>query len=74
MLLIFFASLNIVPSTNGSTTHFLLPSMLALAVMAIGIVRLGIATAYERYYGVLKGLVDPLGRSIASPPLSPTRR
>ena len=38
--------------------------MLALAVMATGMVSLGIATAYERYYGVLKRLgSSPLPRS-----------
>src|SRR5438105_11147781 len=54
LLLIFFTSLNIVPTTNARAVDFLLPGMLALAVMATGMVRLGIATAYERYYGGLK--------------------
>ena len=64
MLLIFFASLNIVPAVNGSAINFLLPGILALAVMAAGMVNLGIATAYERHYGVLKRLgSSPLPRS-----------
>src|SRR5216684_2707103 len=64
MLLIFFASLNIVPAANGHAVDFLLPGMLALAIMATGMVSLGIATAYERYYGVLKRLgSSPLPRS-----------
>src|SRR5438270_8252777 len=64
VLLVFFASLNIVPATNGKAVNFLLPGMLALAVMATGMVSLGIATAYERYYGVLKRLgSSPLPRS-----------
>src|SRR5712672_1660465 len=64
ILLIFFTSLNIVPATNGKAVNFLLPGMLALAVMAAGMVSLGIATAYERYYGVLKRLgSSPLPRS-----------
>lgn len=64
LLLIFFTSLNIVPTTNGRAVDFLLPGMLALAVMATGMVSLGIATAYERYYGVLKRLGgSPLPRS-----------
>ena len=64
LLLIFFASLNIVPATKGPAVNFLLPGMLALAVMATGMVSLGIATAYERYYGVLKRLGgSPLPRS-----------
>src|SRR5260221_3464998 len=64
MLLIFFASLNIVPTVNGHAIDFLLPGILALAIMAAGMVSLGIATAYERYYGVLKRLgSSPLPRS-----------
>jgi ABC-2 type transport system permease protein len=55
VLLVFFASLNIVPA-GVRPIDFLLPGMLALAVMATGMVSLGIATAYERYYGVLKRL------------------
>src|SRR6266705_250197 len=64
LLLIFFTSLNIIPSTTGRAVDFLLPGILALAVMATGMVNLGIATAYERYYGVLKRLgSSPLPRS-----------
>lgn len=64
LLLIFFASLNIVPAVNGSAINFLLPGILAVAIMAAGMVNLGIATAYERYYGVLKRLgSSPLPRS-----------
>jgi ABC-2 type transport system permease protein len=41
-----------------------LPGTLALAIVASGLVNLGIATAYERGYGVLKRLGgSPLGRS-----------
>src|SRR5438128_1702046 len=64
LLLIFFASLNIVPTSSGRAVDFLLPGILALAIMAAGMVSLGIATAYERYYGVLKRLgSSPLPRS-----------
>src|SRR5579871_6768447 len=64
VLLIFFASLNIIPTSTGKAVDFLLPGMLALAIMATGMVSLGIATAYERYYGVLKRLgSSPLPRS-----------
>ena len=63
VLLVFFASLNIIPASTGKAVDFLLPGMLALAVMATGMVSLGIATAYERYYGVLKLLgSSPLPR------------
>lgn len=64
MLLIFFASLNIIPGSHSSAVNFLLPGILAIAIMAAGMVNLGIATAYERYYGVLKRLgSSPLSRS-----------
>src|SRR5438876_12330352 len=64
LLLIFFASLNIIPATTGKAVDFLLPGILALAVMATVIVSMGIATAYELYYGVLKRLgSSPLPRS-----------
>jgi len=64
LLLIFFTSLNIAPAVNGSAINFLLPGILALAIIAAGMVNLGIATAYERYYGVLKRLgSSPLSRS-----------
>ena len=64
MLLIFFTSLNIVPPVNGSAINFLLPGILAIAIVAAGMVNLGIATAYERYYGVFTRLgSSPLPRS-----------
>lgn len=65
LLLIFFAALHIIPVTGTeSATDFLLPGILALAIMSAGMVSLGIATAYERYYGVLKRLgSSPLSRS-----------
>jgi len=62
-LLVFFAALRLAPSGYARPIDFLLPSMLALAVMSIGLVSLGIRTAYERHYGVLKRLgATPLGR------------
>ncbi|HEX7948776.1 MAG TPA: ABC transporter permease, partial [Candidatus Limnocylindrales bacterium] len=56
VVLLFFASLNVVPTTAGRPVDFLLPGSLALAVIATSLVNLGIATAYERHYGVLKRL------------------
>src|SRR5438445_5458676 len=56
VLLIFFASLGVVRSGTARPVDFLLPGMIALAVVATGMVSLGIATAYERSYGVLKRL------------------
>jgi ABC-2 type transport system permease protein len=55
ILLVFFASLGIAPA-GQSAVAFLMPGMLALAVISTGMVSLGIATAYERHYRVLKRL------------------
>ena len=61
-LMVFFASARFLPPA-GRAISFLLPGTLALAVISSGLVSLGIATAYERYYGVLKRLgVTPLPR------------
>jgi ABC-2 type transport system permease protein len=56
VLLVFFASLGLVPATPVAPLDYLVPGILALAIISTGMVNLGIATAYERYYGVLKRL------------------
>jgi ABC-2 type transport system permease protein len=56
VVLLFFASAGVLPSGTGRPVDFLLPGSLALAVIATSLVNLGIATAYERNYGVLKRL------------------
>src|SRR2546427_11453552 len=62
-LLVFFASVNVLPTTTARPIEFLLPGILALAVISTSLVNLGIATAYERAYGVLKRLGGaPLAR------------
>jgi ABC-2 type transport system permease protein len=59
-LLVFFG---LVGAPAGGEVASLLPGTLALAIVASGLVNLGIATAYERGYGVLKRLGGaPLGR------------
>lgn len=55
-VLLFFAGTSIVPGIAGHPVDFLLPGSIALAIIATGLVNLGIATAYERAYGVLKRL------------------
>lgn len=65
-ILLFFGSIDVlpVPAASGSRVASLLPGTLALAIIATGLVNLGIATAYERSYGVLKRLGgSPLGRT-----------
>lgn len=64
VVLVFFASVGVVPISAGRPVDFLLPGSLALAVIATSLVNLGISTAYERSYGVLKRLGgSPLTRT-----------
>ena len=64
VLLVFFAAIGLKPNQYERPIDFLLPGMLALAVMSTGLVSLSIRTAYERSYGVLKRLGStPLSRS-----------
>src|SRR6478672_11941115 len=58
VLLVFFGGV------ASNPPDFLVPGLLALAVMSTSMVSLGIATAYERYYGALKRLLgSPLPRT-----------
>jgi ABC-2 type transport system permease protein len=64
VVLLFFATVGILPDVAGRPVDFLLPGSLALAIIATSLVNLGIATAYERNYGVLKRLGgSPLTRA-----------
>ena len=61
VLLVFFS---IVPATDRGGVAFLLPGILALAIVSTSLVNLGISTAFERSYGVLKRLGgSPLPRT-----------
>jgi len=63
MLLVFFSAVDILPTGVKDPVDFLAPGILALAVMSVAMVGLGIATGFERQYGVLKRLGStPLGR------------
>ena len=62
ILLIFFSQVDVLPRGDQNAVDFLLPGILALAVMSTAMVSLGIATGFERSYGVLKRLgATPLG-------------
>jgi ABC-2 type transport system permease protein len=61
-VLLFFGKVDTITDLDDPVA-FLVPGTLALAVMAAAMVSLGIATAYERRYGVLKRLgTTPLSR------------
>lgn len=63
-ILVFFSKVDAINTTYKDPVDFLVPGVLALAVMSSAMVSLGIATGYERRYGVLKRLGStPLSRS-----------
>jgi ABC-2 type transport system permease protein len=62
-ILVFFSSVRVLPH-SGRAVDFLVPGVLALAVIASAMTSLGIATGFERHAGVLRRLgTTPLGRS-----------
>ena len=65
VLLVFFTLVPVLATGTRHRVDFLAPGVLALAVMSTAMVSLGIATAFERSYGVLKRLgATPLGRPV----------
>ena len=64
ILLSFFGSVDVLPTGNeDDPIQFLLPGVLAVAIMSTSMVSLGIATGFERSYLVLKRLgATPLSR------------
>lgn len=64
ILLSFFGSVDVLPTGNEEDPiRFLLPGVLAVAIMSTSMVSLGIATGFERSYLVLKRLgATPLTR------------
>jgi len=63
VFLLFFSSVHVVSTPHSTPVDFFVPGILALAVMSTAMVSLGIATGFERGYGVLKRLgATPLGR------------
>lgn len=63
VLLAFFGSVDVLPTGEMDSIDFLVPGILAVAVMSTSMVSLGIATGFERSYQVLKRLgATPLTR------------
>ncbi|MGC1185034.1 MAG: ABC transporter permease [Candidatus Dormiibacterota bacterium] len=56
LLLVLFTGARIFPAGSIRPVQFLVPGILTVAVMSTGMVTLGISTAYQRYYRVLKRL------------------
>ena len=64
LVLVLFSSISILPTGPGRPVDFLLPGAIALGIVATSLVSLGITTAYDRSYGVLKRLGgSPLSRA-----------
>ncbi len=60
---VFFSEVHVLPTGRESAVTFVVPGVLALAVMSTAMVSLGTATGFERGYGVLKRLgATPLRR------------
>src|SRR6478735_7316882 len=63
LVLVFFSLVDVLPTGTDDPIDRLAPAVLALAIMSSAMVSLGIATGFERDYGVLKRLgATPLGR------------
>lgn len=63
VFLVFFSKVSVISTPTADPVDFFVPGILALAVMSTAMVSLGIATGFERGYGVLKRLGStPLGR------------
>jgi ABC-2 type transport system permease protein len=63
VFLLFFSAVHVLPTGTPHPVNFLVPGILALAVMSTSMTALSIGTGFERGYGVLKRLGStPLGR------------
>jgi ABC-2 type transport system permease protein len=63
VVLLFFSTVDVLPTGTDEPVDGLTPAVLGLAIMSTAMVSLGIATGFERHYGVLKRLgATPLGR------------
>ena len=63
VFLLFFSAVHVLPTGTTHPVDFLVPGILALAVMSTSMTALSIGTGFERGYGVLKRLGStPLGR------------
>ena len=63
VFLLFFSAVHVLPTGTKHPVDFLVPGILALAIMSTAMTALGIGTGFERGYSVLKRLGStPLGR------------
>ncbi|MDX1620743.1 MAG: ABC transporter permease [Nitriliruptorales bacterium] len=55
-VLVFFSTVDVLPTGDSDPVDFLVPGVLAISVMSTALVALAIQTAFERKYAVLKRL------------------
>lgn len=61
LLLVFFSTVDLVPTGDGKPVDFLAPGVLALALLSVSFVRLAIGLGFDRGFGAIKRLaVTPL--------------
>ncbi len=61
LLLVFFASVEVLPTGDGEPVDFLAPGILALAVLSVSFVRLAISIGFDRSFGAIRRFaVTPL--------------
>lgn len=64
LLLVFFSTVDVVPTGDGPAVDFLAPGIIALALLSVSFVRLAIALGFDRGFGAIKRLaVTPLRES-----------
>lgn len=64
-LLVFFSTVDVLPTGSGRSIDFVAPGVLALAVLSTAFTGQAIATGFERSYGALKLLgASPLPRGV----------
>ena len=63
-VLVFFSLVDVLPTGDVDPVEFLVPGVLAISIIATGLVAVAIQTAFERKYAVLKRIgVTPLTRA-----------
>ncbi len=63
-ILVFFSTVDVLPTGDTEPVTFLVPGVLAISVMSTGLVAVAIQTGFERKYAVLKRIgATPLRRS-----------
>ncbi len=64
LLLVFFSTVDVLPTGDGDAVDFLTPGILALAVLSVSFVRIAISLGFDRSFGAIRRFaVTPLRAS-----------